>query len=200
MAFPKAEVQKDIELPTFIDIIFLLLIFFLLTYSPIPPSVGQASLELNLPIAEGATKVNPSEKLETLMVEILPVNKEKPEEGYWVSVLLPFEDFGIDREIPLSYQQAKIFARTYNRQKILPANYVSLRKQEFLDLPAVQMIAEQLDRYVNRKLRVPKITNRIEIRADKEVTFRIINFVIEKCSSYGDLIPSLVFRTMYQKE
>ena len=79
MAFRKFELKKEFELPTFIDVIFLLLIFFLLTYSPIPPVVGQASLELNLPIAEGSTLVNQNEKIETLMVEVLLISKDKPE-------------------------------------------------------------------------------------------------------------------------
>ena len=200
MAFRKIELKKEFELPTFIDVIFLLLIFFLLTYSPIPPVVGQASLELNLPIAEGSTLVNQNEKLETMMIEVLQVNKDNPEMGYNVTVLLPFEEYGLDRGIPISYQQAKNFAGIYQRQSILPANYTELNTAQFRNLPAVKLIDEQLDRYVERKFRVANITNRIEIRADKEVTFKIVNFIITKCSSYGDLVPSLIFRTMFQKE
>jgi len=200
MAFHKIERRRDLELPTFIDVIFLLLIFFLLTYSPVPPVVGQASLELNLPIAEGTSQVNPNEKLETLMIEIIPVNKEQLELGFNVSVLLPFEDYGMDRGVDLSYQQAQVFASRYQRQSLLPGDYTDLRDSEFLRLPAVELIDDHLGRFVSRRFRVAKATNRIEIRADKDVTFRIINFVIEKCSSYGDLVPSLIFRTMFEKE
>lgn len=200
MAFRKIESAKDLDLPTFIDIIFLLLIFFLLTYSPVPPKVGQSILELNLPQAEGSTKVSQNEQLETLMVEIISVNKEDPTAGFQVSVLLPFEDFGIDREIPVTYRQAKIFSKTYQREEILPSDYYKLSKNDFLSLPAVKLINDQINKYVQQRFRIPKITNRIEIRANKDVTFKIINFVIEKCSSYDDLIPSLIFRTMFQQE
>jgi biopolymer transport protein ExbD len=200
MAFRRIEASKDLELPTLIDIIFLLLIFFLLTYSPVPPKVGQSVVELNLPEAEGATLVNQNEELETMMIEILPLNKDDLSSGFQVSVLLPFEDFGIDRDVKVNYNQAKLFAKTYQREAILPIDYASLNQKEFLDLPAVKLINEQLERYVERKFRVPRITNRIEIRANKEVTFKIINFIITKCASYEDLIPSLIFRTMYIKE
>ncbi len=200
MAFRREESRKDLELPTLIDIIFLLLIFFLLTYSPVPPKVGQSILELNLPQAEGATQVNQNEKLETLLIEILPVKRDDPSAGYQVAILLPFEEFGIDRDFPVSYRQAKIFSIRYNREEILPVNYITLSNSNFLDLPAVKLINDQLEKYIEQKFRVPKITNRIEIRANKDVTFKIINFIIEKCSSYEDLIPSLVFRTMFQQE
>ena len=200
MAFRRAEERKDFELPTFIDIIFLLLIFFLLTYSPVPPKVGQSTLELNLPNAEGAAKVNQSEKLETMMIEIMPVNKEKPQEGLQVSVLLPFENYDLEKAGAVKYKDAKTFAKIYQREAVLPANYVTLNKSTFLALPAVKLINDQLDRYVQEKFRISKLTNRIEIRADRSVSFRIINFIIEKCSSYEDLIPSLVFRTMFRQE
>ena len=200
MAFRKVESTKDLDLPTFIDVIFLLLIFFLLTYSPVPPKVGQSILELNLPKAEGSTEVNQNEKLETLMVEIIPMNMDDPAAGFQVSVLLPFEDFGIDREVPVTYRQAKVFSKTYQREEVLPSDYYTLSRNNFLNLPAVKLINDQIDQYVQQKFRIAKLTNRIEIRANKDVTFKIINFVIEKCSSYDDLIPSLIFRTMFQQE
>ena len=200
MPFRRQESPKDLDLPTFIDIVFLLLIFFLVTYSSAPPREGHSTLELNLPMAEGSVQANQNEILETLMIEIMPVNPEQPQLGYLVLVLLPFEDFSIGKEMPVTYQQAKSYAQLYQRQSVLPVNYTTLSAAQFLAQPAVKLIDEQLSRYVTNKFRVARATNRIEIRAEKSVTFRIINFIIEKISSYEDLIPSLVFRTMYQKE
>ena len=160
MAFRRIEARKDFELPTFIDIIFLLLIFFLLTYSPVPPKVGQSTLELNLPEAAGTAKVNQNEKLETMMIEIMPVNKEKPEMGLQVSVLLPFENYDMEKAGAVAYKDAKKFAKTYQREDVLPTEYVTLGKSEFMNLPAVKLINDQLDRYVQEKFRIAKLTNR----------------------------------------
>ncbi len=200
MPFRRRESAKDLDLPTLIDVVFLLLIFFLVTYSSVPPRDGHATQELKLPVAEGAARVNQNELLETMLIEIVPVNPKQPQLGYQVSVLWPFEALGTEREMPVTYQQAKNFAQRSQRLAALPVNYTSLSKVEFEDLPAVRLISAQLDQYVSRKFRIARATNRIEIRAETGVTFRIINFIIEKTSSYGDLVPSLVFRTMYQKE
>ncbi len=202
MPFRRNETKKELELPTFIDVIFLLLIFFLLTYSPVPPQKGEAGLQLGLPVAEGLTKVQLSEKLETLLIEINPVNAKKPELGYSVAVLLPFEDYDVVRLRPMAITlgKAREFARKYGRVQILPPDYVTVNDEEFNKLPAVRLIDDQLDRYVQTKFRVPKPTNHIEIRADKSIKFRIINHILNKCSSYEDLIPAIVFRTMYEKE
>ena len=134
------------------------------------------------------------------MVEIAPMNIDDPTAGFQVSVLLPFEDFGIDREVPVTYRQAKVFSQNYQREEVLPSDYYKLSRNDFLNLPAVKLINDQIDQYAQQKFRIAKLTNRIEIRANKDVTFKIINFVIEKCSSYDDLIPSLIFRTMFQQE
>ncbi len=197
MTFRKSSTQKEIELPTFIDIVFLLLIFFIVSFSPVAPKVGEAKLELNLPIAEGAGEVESNELLETILIEILPLKEEEKMIGFRVSVLLPFDSYASQKG-GLTYRDAK--SNSSQRQEDLPLDVSNLSDREFSRLPAIQLLNDQIDRYVASKFRVPRPSNRIEIRADKEVQFRVINAVMEKCSSYGDLIPSLVFRTKFKKE
>ncbi|MCH8124894.1 biopolymer transporter ExbD [candidate division KSB1 bacterium] len=199
MTFRKSSTQKEIELPTFIDIVFLLLIFFIVSFSPVAPKVGEAELELNLPVAEGAGQVESDELLETILIEILPLKEEEKMIGFRVSVLLPFENYASQRG-RLTYRDAKSYAIQYQRQADLPLDVSKLSDREFSRLPAIQLLNDQIDRYVASKFRVPRPSNRIDIRADQEVQFRVINAVMEKCSSYDDLIPSLVFRTKFKRE
>ncbi len=199
MPFRKSDIRKEIELPTFIDIVFLLLIFFIVTFSPIAPKVGEAELELKLPIAEGAGEVDSSEPLETILIEILPLKSEEDQEGYRVSVLLPFENYSNQRG-GITFREAKNFAVQYKRQAFLPLDVSKLSDREYTRLPAIQLINDQIDQYTASKFRIPRPTNRIDIRADQRVQFRVINTIMEKCSSFGDLVPSLVFRTKFKKE
>jgi len=194
--------RKEIELPTFIDVVFLLLIFFLLTYSPVKPEKGEAALQLTLPVAKGLEKVRLSEKLQTMLIEVLPVNAKDLSQGYKVSVLLPFQDYSVLTPGPrfITLAKAREYARQYNREGLLPPNYAELPEKKFLDLDVIKMLDREIDRYVRYRFRTPKPTNRIEIRADASVKFRLINFILTKCSSYEDLVPMIVFRTMYQKE
>lgn len=199
MAFRRFESQKDLELPTFIDIIFLLLIFFLLTYSPVQPKKGESALELTLPFAEGQFKVNPSERVETLVIEILPAPESDSLNAYIVHVLLPFREYGYIqlRKKGITLGEARRFAREYNRYAYVPYGYERLPQQKFRNLDAVKLIDTQLERFARERLRVPKPTNNIEIRADRSVKFRLINHILTKCSELGDLIPVIIFRTMF---
>jgi len=204
MAFRRTELAgtKELELPTFIDVVFLLLIFFLLTYSPVSPKKGEAALQLTLPVAKGMEKVRLSEQLQTMLIEVLPVNAKDLSQGYQVSVLLPFQDYSIlaTRPRTITVAKAREYAKIYHRQGFLPANYAVISKREFKKLDVVKMLDREIDKYVRYRFRIPKPTNRIEIRADASVKFRLINFILTKCSSYEDLVPMIVFRTMYQKE
>lgn len=200
MAFRKKKSQQEVELPTFIDIVFLLLIFFIVSFSPIPPKEGEAQLDLQLPTAQGAGEVDSSQPLETLLIEIIPQKSDEGElQGFQVSILLPFESYANQRG-GITFQEAKSFAIQYNRQAFLPLNASSLNPREFSRVPGIQLINDQIDQYVLTKYRAPRPSNRIDIRADHQVHFSIINFIMEKCSSFDDLVPSLVFRTKYKRE
>lgn len=202
MAFRRTEIAKSIELPTFIDVIFLLLIFFLLTYSPVPPQKGQSTLQLTLPIAKGLEKVQLSERLQTMMVEVFPLKAKDLTQGYRVNVLLPFEDYSVVEVRPrvITISKAREYAQRYGRMAILPANYAAIPDKDFLELDAIKMLDRELERYVEYRFKTPKPTNRIEIRADATIKFRLIGHILEKCSSFGDLVPMVVFRTMYGGE
>ncbi len=115
MVFRKIDPAKDIELPTFIDVVFLLLIFFLVSYSPITPKKGQEELELSLPTAQGAGEVNVNEPLETMLIEIVPLKSEENKEDYEVWVLLPFESYSNSQKGRVTYRDAKTFSMQFQR-------------------------------------------------------------------------------------
>jgi biopolymer transport protein ExbD len=200
MVFRKTGPGKDIELPTFIDVVFLLLIFFLVSYSPITPKKGQEELELSLPTAQGAGEVNANEPLETMLIEIVPLKSEENKEDYEVWVLLPFESYSNSQKGRVTYRDAKTFSMQFQRTAVLPKDVAALNEADFLRLPAIQLMNDQIDSYVTSQFRIPHPTNRIDIRADEDVQFRIIDFIMDKCSSYEDLVPSMVFRTRFKVE
>lgn len=199
MSFRKTSSTPDIDLPTFIDVVFLLLIFFLVTYSPVPPKTGEEELDLNLPVAEGSSQVNENEPLETMLIEIMPLKEmEDQEPGFRLMVLLPFESFTRSQRDGLTYREARDFSIQQQRVAVLPVDVSTLSEREFSRLPAIQLLDDQIDRYVRTKFRVPRPSNRIDIRADESVQFRLIGFIMEKCSSFEDLIPSMIFRTKFK--
>ena len=75
MSFKKHEEPKELELPSFIDMVFLLLIFFMATLnlsssSEPSPKSGPPLRSITLPEAEGETKVNGDKALKNLLILI----------------------------------------------------------------------------------------------------------------------------------
>ena len=62
------------------------------------------------------------------------------------------------------------------------------------------MIARAIEEHKEVYFFEPNPTNAIEIRAVKDTEFRIINFIMERCSAYGDTIPRLMLRTLTGRE
>ena len=62
------------------------------------------------------------------------------------------------------------------------------------------LIQWAIHKYKEENFFKPDLSNSIEIRAVKNTEFRIVNFIMEQCSAFGDTIPRVVLRTLTAKE
>lgn len=196
MPFRKTDEKKGLSLPGLIDIIFLLLIFALVTLS-----VSNAELdnqeqgdhtasELDLPLAESSLTTESDMTLNTLLFQIEREDKEDPVSPNIVYALIPA--FGDTISIASAFERAvedSVFAQ-------YPENFLTLEDSEFKQLKANQLISASIHNYKDSYFHQPNWTNSIEIRAAKETEFRIIQFILDQCSTYGDTIPQIVLHTL----
>jgi len=199
MAFTKSEEKKGLSLPGLIDIIFLLLIFSLGTLSFSESAGdkdqgGEESVDLQLPEARVTDTFKADEILQTLLFQIehsVPEDQVSPKVVY---VLWPAS------EDSLNIEQAKNNAIEDSLFAVFPMNFLDLSKQDFAQTPPCTLIHWALHTYKQDHFREPNYFNTIEIRAIRDTEFRIINFIIEACSAYGDTIPRFTIRTLSGQE
>ncbi len=195
MPFKKSEDKREVELPTLIDVVFLLLIFFLVTFSVSAPGnktalpENQADLP-NLPEASGSYLINQNEILETLLIQVSHEDRTdaaSPKIAYmlWPSVKDSF-----------TVHKAFINAKTDSSAfRVFPDNFLTMNDEEFKNCPPCSLVAAHIDSYKVQYFSKPNPSNHIELRVEKDIEFRIVNHIIDLCSAYGDTIPRLVFRT-----
>lgn len=193
MAFERKQKteKENFEFPSLMDVVFLLLIFFLATLSftssggksPIP-----SLLPFPLPEAEGSRAVREREILETLLIQIEHRDEKNPQSPKVVYILRP------SPEDSLTFSQALKKAK---EDSSLHAEFFpdTLRgsREIFEQCRACGLIGRAIEDHKNKFFQKPSPANYIEIRAVKSTEFRVINFIMEKCSR--DTIPKLVFRT-----
>lgn len=196
MSFKKIEEKKGLALPGLIDIIFLLLIFALVTLS-----VSNAELdnqeqgdniagEVDLPFAESSLTVESDALLSTLLFQVERENKEDPNSPNILYAMTPVygDTITIAEALENSIQDS-LFA-------IYPLNFLELDNQEFNRLKASRLIRSAVNEYKKDYFYQPSWSNAIEIRAAKETEFRIIQYILDVCSVYGDTIPQVVLHTL----
>ena len=198
VAFQKKEEIKSLELPTLIDVVFLLLIFFLVTISLLRPGLpspipGPPRKPFDLPEAKGSKIDGEKEILETLLIQIERKDEKDPLSPKLVYTLWP----SIKDSVTL--EQARAKAKEDSLFAEFPPNFLSMGDQEFANSPPCSLIAKSIKDYKNLAFKEPGLSNFIEIRAIKDTEFRIINFIMIQCSAYEDTIPKLVFRTLSEK-
>lgn len=193
MSFKKDYSKKGLSLPGMIDIIFLLLIFSLVTLSNTNPDVshhtgGQPINRLDLPIMNSDLTEEKDIFLNTLMFEVKFVEDDitNPRVLY---VLLPSGN-------TIKYSDAKKEAIQQARCDTFPDNFLNLSDNAFESLSACQLIRKSIKDYKKDHFVEPNLNNSIEIRADRNIEFRIFNYILDQCSAYGDTIPKVITRSL----
>ena len=193
MAFKKDYIRRGLSLPGMIDIIFLLLIFSLVTLSSSNPDVsqykeGEQSVQIDLPIINSNLTEKRDNILTTLMFELkfIDDNINNPRVVYY---LLPSGD-------TTTYQIAKQKAIENAQCDTFPDNFLSLSDYAFESLSACQSIRKAIKDYKNAHFVEPNFNNSVEIRADRNLEFRIFNYILDQCSAYGDTIPRVISRSL----
>jgi len=199
MAFVWKDEKKGLSLPGLIDIIFLLLIFSLITLSVSQTNVetkkrGSRHVNFNLPETKSSETEEISDVLQTLMFQIEDIDSTHFKKAKVVFVLWPStKDSLTIREAKLNAVQDSLFA-------VFPENFLKLTDREFNQTKACRLIHSEIKKYKDTYFLEPSPTNSVEIRAVKDTEFRIVNFIMEQCSAYGDTIPQIMLRTLAGKE
>ena len=195
MAFDRKEEKKGISLPGLIDIIFLLLIFSVATFSYTDSSVHSESqqggdFDLELPETGLTDTFVADDVLQTLMFQVEHTDAENPFSPKVVYILWPvWED-------SLTLAGAKQKAQEDSLFAVFPQGFLGMSDQEFVRTQPCTLIHWALRTYKNAYFEEPNYANTIEIRAVKDTEFRIIKFILEECSAYGDTIPRFTLRTL----
>ena len=195
MAFIRKEEKKGISLPGLIDIIFLLLIFSVATFSYTDSAVQRESrrggnFDLDLPEAGLTDTFVADEVLQTLLFQVEHTDEEDPNSPKAVYVLWPaWED-------SLTLAGAKQKAQEDTLYAVFPQGFLRMSDRDFVRTPPCTLIHWALRTYKNTYFNRPSYANTIEIRAVKDTEFRIIRYILDECSAYGDTIPRFTLRTL----
>jgi hypothetical protein len=196
MAFYRKREQKELNLPSLIDVVFLLLIYSLVTI-PIERSEtgstntasASALKELDLPFVQSrkAGEIDPI--LRTFLIQIENEVPENPRSARMVYILKPSE-----KDSTLG--QARATAVRDSSYARFPDGFLGLTDPEFSQTRAYRLIREEIRRFARGGAKRGGTSDRIEIRAVKNTEFRIVNAIMRECSAYGDTLPAIAVRTL----
>jgi hypothetical protein len=195
MAFQKKGEKKDLSLPGLIDIIFLLLIFSLVTLSVSHTKIeakrqGSQDVEFDLPKTNNRETKEVDEILNTILFQIEYQDKQNPSGPKMLYVLWPSNNDS------LTLIDSKNNAIRDSLYAVYPINVIDLNDMEFTSISPNRLIKRELGKYKNTYFHEPLFSNAVEIRAVKNAEFRIINYILEQCSVYEDTIPQIIIRTL----
>ncbi|MFH1943967.1 MAG: hypothetical protein ABIL68_17830 [bacterium] len=199
MAFSRNEEKKELSLPGLIDIIFLLLIFSLVTLSISQAKVetqkkGNRDFDLDLPETKSRESEALDEVLQTLLFQIEHVDNEDQDSPKILFVLRP------SVKDSLTLQEAKTKAIADSLFAVFPEDFIDLSDGEFARTRPCRLIRRAIREHKETYFFKPDPTNAVEIRAVADTEFRIMNFIMEQCSAYGDTIPRFMLRTFMGRE
>lgn len=199
MAFVHKEEKKGLSLPGLIDIIFLLLIFSLVTLSFSQAKVeakrhGENADAFDLPEAKVAETVEIDEVLHTLLFQVEDIDPEDPNSLKAVYILRP------DLDDSMTVEESRQVAERDSVFAVFPRGYVTMDDLDFRRTEACRLITTTLRDYADEHFYEPNAMHSVEIRAVKNTEFRIINYIMEQVSAYGDTIPRLMWRTLTGRE
>lgn len=194
MAFKKHNnSHHELELPSLIDVVFLLLIFFLVVVafamSRMEVAGGTTQSDLDLPRAATDIPVEGQDVLENLLIQIEQHVTDGPNPTIRNVVYILRPSFNAAQ--PVTRQQAYETA-------LLAGDSISYTQEPPVDdfaqtavsLLITQSIADYVtEAYANGRRPI------IEIRAEREVEFRIIRHIMDCAAAHEDRIPQVMFRT-----
>ncbi len=199
MTFIRKQEKKGLSLPGLIDIIFLLLIFSLVTLSFSEAQVearkrGEQTSEIRLPETDFQESFPGSRVLQRLLYQVETIDPEDSESPKIVYVLQPSPSDSV------TISDARQRAIDDSLFAVFPSNFLEMSDRTFSQTPPCTLIANSLRRYKEIHFLEPSFANAVEIRAVRDTEFRIINFIITQCSAYGDTIPRFVLHTLTGSE
>jgi biopolymer transport protein ExbD len=200
MAFIKKNIEKKgLTLTSLIDIIFLLLIFSLVTLPISQTRVekkrrGDQGAEFSLPETGSIETEETGRILQTLLFQIELSNPDSIQSPKIVYILWP------SIKDSLNLADAKIKALRDSLFSVFPDNFLKMNDLVFSKTAPCSLIRWAVHKYKEDHFFKPDPSNSIEIRADRNTEFRIVNFIMEQCSTYGDTIPRVVLRTLAARE
>ncbi len=191
----KKQDKIAIELTGLIDIVFLLLIFFLVSFAfSLAGDVSDSKSYADLELPKTRTELSAIEEdiLENLMIQIVPDTN-----NYYVSktayILWP----SYNDSVKITRVQALNRAITDSTFAAFPPDILELSYQEFQNLPPCTLITNSIKRYIDlEKFNRGNTRPLIEMRAERNTEFQILSFIMDQCSSYNDIIPQIVIRTV----
>lgn len=198
MAFKREDTRKGLSLPGMIDIIFLLLIFSLVTLSVSratdeTPKRGDEGNDFKLPVTMSRQTAQLEPYIRTLVYQIEPAADNGTKKPKRVLVLSPA---GSDS---VTLSEARARALTDSIFADFPSDVLSLTDRQFQRTEACRLIRSTLEDYKRRVFREPDLANTIQIRASEDTEFRIVNYILTRCSVYGDTIPNIALHTLVGK-
>lgn len=199
MPFKRTVDRKGLSLPGLIDIIFLLLIFSLVTLSVSQARIeekskGDQSVDFELPEFASRVTEEADKHVATLLFQVEYKEHKNPESPRVVYVLQPAKK-GV-----ITVDEAKQAALDDSVFAEFPADFLSLSDAAFKRLDACRLIKQSLDAYKRENFFKPDLSNSVEIRAVKGMEFRIFSYILELCSAYGDTIPQVNIHALGGRE
>jgi hypothetical protein len=185
MAFKHIHEKKGLSLPSLIDIIFLLLIFFMLTINISSIPGGDYPLDyFDLPKVRISQLDQASKVLQTLMIQIEhEKNNESTEEPGSSSPLVVYALWPDERE-PITISTARAYAQEHGKFAYLVDETTRRSNPDIPDISAEDFIKREIEQYAGMHFNVPGDSNSyvIDVRAVNETTFKTINHILNVCS------------------
>ena len=200
MAFNRKREQKELNLPSLIDVVFLLLIYSLLTI-PIEKTEssvqetenGRSRQEVDLPFVQSRKAAEIDPVLRTFLIQIENEVPDDPLSARIVYILKPSERDSTLAQARETALRDSAFAR-------FPADFLEMSGREFEQTRACRLIRDEVRRFERGKAPRRDVSKRVEIRAVKNTEFRIFDAIMRECSALGDTIPAISVRTMANLE
>ncbi len=197
MAFKRQENPRGLELTSLIDIVFLLLIFFLVSFAfSLGGDVTQsAASDIALPEAASQSPVLGEDRLHHLMIQVVPDTAEG-RATRTVYILWP----ALADTAAVTRQQAFETCLRDSNFATFPADFMTLGSAAFAETSPCGLMTASIARYLAaRKSQFGAGSTTIEVRAEQNTEFRVLDFIMTQCSRYQDDIPQLVIRTRPRK-
>jgi len=195
MAFKREFERKGLALTGLIDIIFLLLIFFMATLN-MSSVVSDRNRGIytqklsDLPEIRNRQTGPVHEILQTLMIQIEHEDAEDLNSPLVVYSLWP------DIRDSLTVSGAKMEAVRQKRYAYFIPESDRKANPDVPDISPYVFIEREIKRYADRHLRARNQRNYIEVRAIKETEYRVINHILNACAELKDRIPRIYIRTL----